>query len=50
MKRLILAILLAIPTITVANPTFHDPLPGCFPCPTPPLEASMTVAGTVGGN
>ncbi len=43
MKRLILAILLAIPTITVANPTFHDPLPGCFPCPTPPPASEVTL-------
>ncbi|MBI4890604.1 MAG: hypothetical protein HY821_08255 [Acidobacteria bacterium] len=43
MKRLILAILLAIPTVTVANPTFHDPLPGCFPCPVPPPDVTLTL-------
>lgn len=36
MKRLILAVLLALPTITIANPAAHDPMPSCFPCPVPP--------------
>ncbi len=44
MKRLVLAILLALPTISVANPTFHDPLPGCFPCPAPPAGTISIVS------
>jgi hypothetical protein len=38
MKRLLLAALLALPTITIANPVLQDPMPSCFPCPVPPPD------------
>jgi len=44
MKRLVLAVLLALPTMIAANPVASDPMPGCLPCPEPkPPVAPMTV-------
>gem|GEM_PF-1744320 len=43
MKRLVLAALLALPMISVAN-RMSDPFPGCFPCPDKPPAALVSVA------
>jgi hypothetical protein len=37
MKRLLLAIVLALPTISIANQAI-DPTPDCIPCPPPPAN------------
>ena len=39
MKRIVLAILLALPTIGVANSVNSmDPIPDCLPCPPRPTK------------
>jgi hypothetical protein len=34
MKKILLALLLALPLVTVANQTSIAPIPPCLPCPT----------------
>jgi hypothetical protein len=37
MKRLLLAILLLLPIVAIANPPQTDPFPTCLPCPPPAM-------------
>lgn len=47
MKRILALALFVLPTLSVATPSFQDPMPSCYPCPKPkpePPAATSSIA------